>query len=91
MVQIKRVSLMALILSFLTIFGCSSNQSTKEVVLVSPPNNLLLSPCKPAEAGSTVGSLAEGYVANTGCLWQFEGRMESLRKWKAEQEILYKK
>lgn len=91
MVQIKHVKLMALILSCLMIFGCSSNQPIKEVQLVTPPDNLLVSPCKVAEAGSTVGSLAEGYVSNTACVWQFEGRMESLRKWKAEQQGIYLK
>ncbi len=89
--QIKHVSLMVLTLSFLTLSGCSSTTPTKEVVLVRPPNNLLVSPCKATEAGDTVSTLAEGYVANTGCLHQFEGRIESLRKWKVEQEVLYKK
>ena len=71
--------------------ACAGNTPTKKVQLVTPPDNLLISPCKVAEAGSTVGSLAEGYVRNTACVWQFEGRTESLRKWKAEQQGLYLK
>jgi hypothetical protein len=57
---------------------------------VFPPDNLMQDPCGAIKAGDTVRSLAKGYVANTGCVFDYKLLLEKQRKWKAEQQGLFK-
>lgn len=55
-----------------------------------PPDNLLVSPCDPSEAGVTVRSLAKGYIENRSCINMHKQSLESLTKWKTEQGAIFK-
>jgi len=54
------------------------------------PDSLLQDPCGAIKAGDTVRSLAKGYVKNTGCVFDYKLLLEKQRKWKAEQQELFK-
>lgn len=45
------------------------------------PEGLVQSPCIPVGAGETLESLAKGYIKNTSCIGQYEGNLESIRKY----------
>lgn len=60
----------------------------KERVVVMP-QSLLSSPCEAVEAGETVRSLAEGYVANTTCLAQHKELLRAQIEYKNSMEKLY--
>lgn len=53
------------------------------------PDNLMQDPCGAIKAGETVRSLAKGYVANTGCVFDYKLLLEKQRKWKSEQGKVY--
>ena len=57
---------------------------------ILPPDNLLVSPCDSTEAGTTVRSLAKGYIENKSCINMHKQTLESLTKWKNEQEAIFK-
>lgn len=57
---------------------------------VFPPDNFMQDPCGAIKAGDTVRSLAKGYVVNTGCVFDYKLLLEKQRKWKAEQQELFK-
>lgn len=74
----------------LSLSACSQNVVIKkEPIAVLPPDNLLISPCNQHGAGTTVRSLAEGYLENVSCIRKHKTRLESLTKWKKEQEDIY--
>lgn len=54
------------------------------------PDNLMQDPCGAIKAGDTVRSLAKGYVNNTGCVFDYKLLLEKQRKWKTEQQELFK-
>ena len=80
-----------MILSLLSLQACSPKYIYKEkTVIITPSDDLLLSPCKAKEAGGTVRTLAKGYVLNTNCIHAYETTIQSLRDWKVKQESLNK-
>jgi hypothetical protein len=50
----------------------------------------MIDPCKSVDAGTTVRSLAAGYISNTSCIDQYKALLEKQRQWKVEQINLYK-
>lgn len=54
------------------------------------PDNLMQDPCGAFKAGGTVRSLAKGYVANTGCIFDYQLLLKKQREWKVKQEGLFK-
>jgi len=62
---------------------------TKEKPIL-PPDSLLLSPCKPINAGTTGEETVKAYIENTYCITQYETSLESVRKWKTQKQELYK-
>lgn len=64
--------------------------STPTVANVFPPDNLLVSPCKPTPAGESLIDLAIAQNTNVGCIGKWEKQMNKLRKNKADQVELYK-
>jgi hypothetical protein len=63
----------------------------KQEVAVVPPDNLLVSPCNVADSGSTVGSLAQGYIANAACIDQHKASLDALKRWKQTTSNIYNK
>lgn len=53
------------------------------------PDNLMQDPCGAIKAGETVRSLAKGYVANTGCVFDYQLLLKKQREWKSEQGKIY--
>lgn len=49
----------------------------------------LLTPFPIEEAGETVGSLSEGYIANTIQLGNANKRLEIIREWNESQRKIY--
>lgn len=88
----NKALLLALMLSFLSLSGCSSKTVVTEVkeVVVPTPESLLVDPCEPKGAGYTVRSLASGYVSNTSCLGQYRLLLIKQRKYNEEMVELYK-
>lgn len=69
--------------------GCWTNPSNPEIKFVSIPESLLQEFCPEwKSAGDTVGTLAEGYVANTLCGKKYEAQVkeqkEFIKKMKAD-------
>jgi hypothetical protein len=62
---------------------------TKEIPIL-PPDSLLLSPCKPINAGTTGEETVKAYIENTYCVNQYETSLDTLRKWKSGKQELYK-
>lgn len=60
--------------------GCSTNQSVPDVRFVSIPESLLQEFCEWKNAGETVGSLAEAYVANTVCGKKYEAQVKEQKE-----------
>lgn len=72
--------------------SCSQQPIVRtEEVPIYAPDNLLFDPCSATEAGVTVRSLAAGYIENTSCIYKYETVLKSLRDWKAQQQLIYKK
>lgn len=67
--------------------GCSTSPSVPDARFVSIPESLLQEFCEWKNAGETVGSLTEAYVANTVCGKKYEAQLkeqkEFLKKMKA--------
>ena len=80
----NKAILLALMLSFLSLSGCSSKTVVTEVkeVNVPIPESLLVDPCEPKGAGYTVASLARGYVSNTSCIGQYRLLLIKQRKYR---------
>ena len=78
-------------ISFLLILSACSQRVIikKEEVAVLPPDNLLIFPCNTSEAGETVRSLAKGYIENKSCVNKYKQSLDSLKRWKVEQEKIY--
>lgn len=75
-----------MIFSLLSLVACFPKVIIKEkVVVVSPPDSLLVSPCSSVEAGSTVRTLAKGYVENTSCISKHKQSLQSIKDWKDKQ------
>ena len=75
----------------LSLTACSPKYIYKDrVVLVTPKDSALVSPCIAKEAGKTVRTLAKGYVHNTKCIEEYETTLQSLRDWKVKQQSLTK-
>ena len=53
------------------------------------PDSLMIDPCKSVDAGTTVRTLAAGYISNTSCIEQYRVLIEKQRQWKKEQIDLY--
>ena len=83
--------LLALMLSFLSLLGCSSKTVVTEVkeVPVPIPESLLVDPCEPKGAGYTIRSLASGYVSNTSCIGQYRLLLIKQRKYIDEARKIY--
>lgn len=54
------------------------------------PDSLMQDPCGAIKAGTTVRSLARGYVNNTGCVFDYKLLLQKQRDWKAKQEGIFK-
>ena len=87
----NKAMLLALMLSFLSLSGCSSKTVVTEVkeVNVPIPESLLVDPCEPKGAGYTVRSLASGYVSNTSCIGQYRLLLIKQRKYREEVLKVY--
>jgi len=59
------------------------------MILVVPPNSLLIDPCRAKPAGSSLIELAQGYSENVGCIAKYKKQMQAIRDNKAKQEALY--
>ncbi len=66
-------------------------QSTPTVTNVFPPDNLLISPCKPTPAGESLIDLAIAQNTNVGCIAKWQKQMQKIRDNKVKQEALYAK
>ncbi len=88
----RKTMLLGLMITFLlSLTACSPKYIYKDrVVLVTPEDSLLLSPCQAKEAGETVRTLAKGYVHNTKCIEKYEVTLQAIRDWKVKQESLNK-
>lgn len=60
--------------------GCSTNQSAPDVRFVTIPESLLQEFCEWKNAGETVGSLTEAYVANTVCGKKYEAQVKEQKE-----------
>jgi hypothetical protein len=58
-------------------------------MLVLTPNSLLIAPCVAYGAGTTVSSLAKGYVKSTSCIAQWQLLLDKQIKHKRSMEKLY--
>jgi len=56
---------------------------------VTTPNSLLIAPCVAYGAGTTVSSLAKGYVKSTSCIAQWQLLLDKQIKHKKEMRLLY--
>ena len=89
----NKAMLLALMLSFLSLLGCSSKTVVTEVkeVNVPTPESLLVDPCEPKGAGYTVHSLVRGYVSNTSCIGQYRLLLIKQRKYREEVMKVYER
>ena len=72
--------------------SCSQQPIVRtEVVPVYIPDNLVVDPCSAVEAGATVRSLSAGYIENTSCIYKYETVLKSIRDWKTQTQLIYKK
>lgn len=53
------------------------------------PDTLLITPCTPLEAGTTVRSLGKGYVENLYCIRKYELLLNKQREYKKKIESIY--
>jgi len=53
------------------------------------PDSLLIAPCVAYGAGTTVSSLAKGYVKNTSCIAQWQLLLEKQVKHKEQMRLIY--
>ena len=56
---------------------------------MTTPDSLLIAPCMAYGAGTTVSSLAKGYVKNTSCIAQWQLLLDKQIKHKKEMRLLY--
>ena len=88
----KKVMLLALIVSCLNLLGCSQNPPVivyKEKIVLTP-DSLLVHPCEATGAGDTVRSLARGYVKNTTCIGEYKLLLDKIIKHKSQVGKIYK-
>lgn len=62
---------------------------TKEIPIL-PDDSLLISPCKPIQAGTTGEDTLKAYIENTYCIGKYEKALNTLREWKQQKQELYK-
>lgn len=58
------------------------NSAREYVAVPAPlPTSLIIYPCAPLGAGSTVDSLTKAYVENTYCIGRYKGVVDSIAEY----------
>ena len=71
--------------------ACLTQPIRTETKLELTPDNLMVSPCDAVSAGTSVESLARGYMVNTRCVRTHQKLLEEQRKYKKQVQEVYAK